>query len=94
MVDPLKNRNKRMIDDPTMLWNLILTLAGGGFMWWMRGVTQQINDSKRRLADTREELARNYATRQETEEDVLRIMGRFDKLEAKMDTFIEKVFSK
>tara|TARA_R100001086_G_scaffold78227_1_gene37896 strand:- start:413 stop:664 length:252 start_codon:yes stop_codon:yes gene_type:complete len=83
-----------MIDDPTMLWNLILTLAGGGFMWWMRGVTQQINDSKRRLADTREELARNYATRQETEEDVLRIMGRFDKLEAKMDTFIEKVFSK
>ena len=83
-----------MMDDPTMLWNLILTLAGGGFMWWMRGVTQQINDSKRRLADTREELARNYATRQETEEDVLRIMGRFDKLEAKMDTFIEKVFSK
>ena len=94
MADPLKNRSKVMMDDPTMLWNLVLTLAGGGFMWWIRGVTQQINEAKRRLADTREELARNYATRQETEEDVLRIMGRFDKLEAKMDSFIERILSK
>ena len=55
------------MDEPTMLWNLVLTLAGGGFMWWIRGVSQQINEAKRRLADTREELAKNYATRRETE---------------------------
>jgi hypothetical protein len=83
-----------MMDDPTMLWNLVLTLAGGGFMWWIRGVSQQINEAKRRLADTREELAKNYATRRETEEDVLKIMARFDKLEDKMDTFIERMLSR
>tara|TARA_R110002020_G_C16256583_1_gene770176 strand:+ start:1549 stop:1800 length:252 start_codon:yes stop_codon:yes gene_type:complete len=83
-----------MSADPTMIWNLILTLAGGGFMWWIRGVTQQINEAKRRLADTREELAKNYATRQETEEDVKKIMARFDKLDGKMDTFIERMLSK
>jgi len=83
-----------MSTDPTMIWNLILTLAGGGFMWWIRGVTQQINEAKRRLADTREELAKNYATRQETEEDVQKIMARFDKLDGKMDTFIERMLSK
>ena len=82
------------MDDPTMLWNLVLTLAGGGFMWWIRGVSQQINEAKRRLADTREEPAKNYATRRETEEDVLKIMARFDKLEDKMDTFIERMLSR
>lgn len=83
-----------MSTDPTMIWNLILTLAGGGFMWWIRGVSHQINETKRRLADTREELAKNYATRQETEEDVKKIMARFDRLDKKMDTFIERMLSK
>ena len=83
-----------MMDDPTMLWNLVLTLAGGGFMWWIRGVTQQIGEIKRRVADTREELAKNYATRQENEEDFAKLMARFDRLEAKMDTFIERMFAK
>jgi len=82
------------MDDPTMLWNLVLTLAGGGFMWWIRGVTQQIGEVKRRVADTREELAKNYATRQENEEDFAKLMARFDRLEAKMDTFIERMFAK
>ena len=83
-----------MMDDPTMLWNLVLTLAGGGFMWWIRGVTQQIGEVKRRVADTREELAKNYATRQENEEDFAKLMARFDRLEDKMDTFIERMFAK
>ena len=89
-----KNRGIQMTNDPTMIWNLVLTLAGGGFMWWIRGVSQQISDTKRRLADTREEIAKNYATRQETEEDVKKIMVRFDRLDKKMDTFIERMLSK
>jgi|TARA_R110000851_G_scaffold129753_3_gene263058 hypothetical protein len=82
------------MNDPTMLWNLVLTLAGGGFMWWIRGVSQQINEAKRQLSDTREELAKNYATRKEIQEGDSRIMVRFDKLEDKIDTFIERILSK
>jgi len=83
-----------MMNDPTMLWNLVLSVAAGAFLWWIRGVSQQINDVKRRLADTREEVAKTYSTKQETEENIKQIFKRFDKLEAKMDTFIERMFAK
>ncbi len=83
-----------MMDDPTMLWNLILSIAAGAFLWWIRGVSQQINDVKRRIADTREEIAKTYSTKQETEENIKQILTRFDKLEAKMDSFIERILAK
>ena len=83
-----------MMDDPTMLWNLILSIAAGAFLWWIRGVSQQINDVKRRIADTREEIAKTYSTKQETEENIKQIFNRFDKLEAKMDSFIERILAK
>ena len=83
-----------MMNDPTMLWNLILSIAAGAFLWWIRGVSQQINDVKRRIADTREEIAKTYSTKQETEENIKQILTRFDKLEAKMDSFIERILAK
>lgn len=83
-----------MMNDPTMLWNLILSIAAGAFLWWIRGVSQQINDVKRRIADTREEIAKTYSTKQETEENIKQIFKRFDKLEAKMDSFIERILAK
>ena len=83
-----------MMDDPTMLWNLVLSVAAGAFLWWIRGVSQQINDVKRRIADTREEIAKTYSTKQETEENIKQIFTRFDKLEAKMDSFIERILAK
>ena len=83
-----------MMNDPTMLWNLVLSVAAGAFLWWIRGVSQQINDVKRRIADTREEIAKTYSTKQETEENIKQIFTRFDKLEAKMDSFIERILAK
>ena len=91
-----------MPTDPTMLWNAILSLAAGGFMWWMRGVTQQLSDIKRRAADTREELPRIYATRNELakevteiktemERDMTKLLDRFDKLENKLDSLLAKL---
>jgi len=90
-----------MPTDPTMLWNAILSLAAGGFMWWMRGVGQHITDIKRRMADTREELPKIYATRSELaqevteiktemERDMEKLLGRFDKLENKLDSLLAK----
>ena len=80
-----------MPDNPTMIWNAILSLACGSFIWWVRGMGVQINDLKRRLSDTREEIAKEYATKADVEKDLERIMDRFDKLEAKMDNFLERL---
>jgi|TARA_R100000093_G_scaffold70358_1_gene43375 septal ring factor EnvC (AmiA/AmiB activator) len=80
-----------MPDNPTMIWNAILSLACGSFIWWVRGMGVQINDLKRRISDTREEMAKEYATKDDVEKDLERIMDRFDKLEAKMDNFLERL---
>jgi len=45
-----------------MLWNAILTLAVGAFLWWIRGTNNDIN----------------------------KLLARFDKLEEKLDRWMEK----
>jgi hypothetical protein len=74
--------------DPTIIWNIILTLGGGSFVYWMRGMGQQVSDLKRRLADTREEVAKTYVTKNDLQQDMKEILGRFDKMEEKFDRFI------
>tara|TARA_Y100000310_G_scaffold342324_1_gene445057 strand:- start:2077 stop:2325 length:249 start_codon:yes stop_codon:yes gene_type:complete len=77
-----------MNTDATLIWNLILTLGGGSFLYWMRGMSSQINDMRRRLADTREEVAKTYVTKIEVQEDMKEILNRFDRMEEKFDRFI------
>jgi len=74
--------------DPTIIWNLILTIGGGSFVYWMRGMGQQVSDLKRRLADTREEVAKTYVTKDDLQQDMKEILGRFDRMEEKFDRFI------
>ena len=74
--------------DTTMIWNAILSLACGSFIWWMRGISGQVSDLRRRIADTREEIAKTYATKSDVEKDLRKIMDRFDKLEEKLDTLL------
>ena len=77
-----------MNTDATLIWNLILTLGGGSFLYWMRGMSSQINEMRRSLADTREEVAKTYVTKIEVQEDMKEILNRFDRMEEKFDRFI------
>jgi len=74
--------------DGTIIWNLVLTLGGGSLLYWMRGMSSQVNDMKRRLADTREEIAKEYITKAEVQEDMKEILNRFDRMEEKFDRFL------
>ena len=80
-----------MPNDAAVIWNALLSIAGGSFVWWVRGISQQVQDTKRRIADTREEAAKTYATKDEVDKDLGKIMDRFDRLEAKLDSFLIKV---
>ena len=80
-----------MPNDPTMIWNAILSIACGSFVWWVRGISQQVQETRRRIADTREEIAKTYATKADVEKDLGKIMDRFDRLDAKLDSFLVKV---
>ena len=75
-----------------MLWNAILTLAVGAFLWWIRGTNTSINILRQDLKDhalsdakTREHMAIHYATKTEVKDDLQQIMSRFDRLETKID---------
>ena len=75
-----------------MLWNGILTLAVGAFLWWIRGTNTAINVLRQDLKDhalsdakTREHMAIHYATKTEVKDDLQQIMSRFDRLETKID---------
>ena len=80
-----------------MLWNAVLTLAVGAFLWWIRGTNSDINKLREDLKDhalsdakTREFMATNYATKKEVYSEVNKIIDRFDRLEEKLDRWMEK----
>ena len=81
----------------TMLWNAILTLAVGAFLWWIRGTNNDIDKIREDLkehalsdAKTREFMATNYSTRKEVFNEINKLLARFDKLEEKLDRWMEK----
>ena len=85
------------MEDMTMLWNAILTLAVGAFLWWIRGTNSDIDKLREDLkehalsdAKTREFMATNYSTRKEVFNEINKLLARFDKLEEKLDRWMEK----
>ena len=80
-----------------MLWNAVLTLAVGAFLWWIRSINNDINKLREDLKDhalsdakTREFMATNYCTRKEVFNEINKLLARFDKLEEKLDRWMEK----
>ena len=76
--------------ESTMLWNLILTVGGGLIVWWIKSITSQIGETRKLVSVTREELAKYYALKADVERDIDKIMVRFDRLENKLDSLIER----
>jgi hypothetical protein len=75
----------------SMIWNAILSLACGSFIWWMRGVSTKIDDNCKLLSRTREEIAKEYALKDDVEKDLNKIMDRFDRVENKLDNLMERI---
>ena len=75
----------------SMIWNAILSLACGSFIWWVRGVNVKIDDNRKLLSRTREEIAKEYALKDDVEKDLKQIMDRFDRVENKLDNLMERI---
>ena len=72
-----------------MVWNIFLT----GFVGLLGFVGKAMHDEVKRLSillnRTREEVAKDYVTKQEVHADMNRVMDRLDALDAKIDRLIE-----
>jgi hypothetical protein len=76
--------------DMTMIWNAILTMAIGGFMWWIRSTSVAISKVKDELSKSKENMAIMYATKEDVKDDMTQLMQRFDRLESKIDDMIRR----
>tara|TARA_R100000406_G_scaffold96153_1_gene92897 strand:- start:1304 stop:1555 length:252 start_codon:yes stop_codon:yes gene_type:complete len=76
--------------DMTMIWNAILTMAIGGFLWWIRSTSAAINKVKDDVSKAKENIALTYATKEDVKDDMTQLMQRFDRLESKIDDMIRR----
>jgi hypothetical protein len=75
-----------------IIWNVILTLVVGPIVWGLSYDNKRVDTAEathnslwKAIAETRENIARSYVTRDDLHHDLDRIMQRFDRLEEKLD---------
>ena len=79
--------------ETAMIWNLLLSVAAGSIVWWIRGINSKIDELFGLVNKTRENIAKEYALKSEVDKDLQKILDRFDRLENKLDAMITKIIS-
>ena len=72
-----------------IIWNAIITLVLGPILYSIR---QNASEAKRLdilLKKTREEIAREYVTKEELKDDMKNVMDRLEKLDEKLDRLFD-----
>jgi len=77
------------MDSLMQFWNAGLTLVLGIIGFFVKEKFNELDRIQVLLNKTREEMAKDYITKTEVRSDMEQIIARFDKLEAKLDRFIE-----
>ena len=75
--------------DSHIIWNIILTLIVMPLAWWIRTSHDEIRRQDILLNKTREEIARDYLSKRELEQDLTRILNAIQKLSEKLDRMQE-----
>jgi len=72
-----------------LLWNIFLTLVVAPILYSIRGNTSELKRLDILLNKTREEMAKEYVTKQEVNNDMARVFDTLDKIEEKLDKLFE-----
>ena len=81
----LKTSPARFADMEIMLWNALLSLLLTGMGWVLKEKSDEIQRIQVLLNRTREEIAKEYVTKQEMHADINRVLDRLDRLDEKLD---------
>ena len=73
-----------------MLWNALLTTFLGLLGWSLKEKSDELQRVQILLNRTREEVAKEYVTKQEVHSDINRVLDRLDRLESKIDAFMKE----
>ena len=75
--------------DSHIIWNIILTVVIAPLAWWVRTTHDEMRRQDILLNKTREEIARDYVSKRELEQDLSRILNAIQKLSEKLDRMQE-----
>ena len=74
---------------PYLFWNIFITLVLAPVLYSIRSNTSEAKRLDILLNKTREEIAREYVTKNELKDDMGRLMDRIDKIGEKLDKLFE-----
>ena len=75
--------------DTVIVWNIVLSLVVAPLAWWVRTTHDEMRRQDILLNKTREEIARDYVSKRELEQDLTRILHAIQKLSEKLDRMQE-----
>jgi hypothetical protein len=74
---------------PYLFWNIFITLVLAPVLYSIRLNTEEAKRLDILLNKTREEIAKDYVTKNELKDDMGRLMDRIDKIGEKLDKLFE-----
>ena len=74
---------------PYLFWNIFITLVLAPVLYSIRSNTSEAKRLDILLNKTREEIAREYVTKNELKDDMERLMDRIEKISEKLDKLFE-----
>jgi len=74
---------------PYLFWNIFITLVLAPVLYSIKSNTAENKRLDILLNKTREEIAREYVTKNELKDDMGRLMDRIDKIGEKLDKLFE-----
>ena len=70
--------------------NILFAVVIGGFGWWLKTQREELDRLRILLNRSREEMAKEYVTKTDSNQVLLQIMNKFDRLEEKIDRLMER----
>ena len=78
--------------DATLVWLILVTLAIAPLGFFVRQYVSEVKRLDILLNKTREEVARDYVTRDQIEKEFQRILDSIDRIDQKIDRLQTKTF--
>jgi hypothetical protein len=73
-----------------MLWNVALSFISALILMWVKATVDEMKRIQILLNRTREEIAKEYITKNDVHGDINRVLSRLDRLEGKLDEFMKE----
>jgi|TARA_R110000737_G_scaffold93162_1_gene126306 Tfp pilus assembly protein PilO len=70
--------------------NILFAVIISGLGWWIKTQKEELDRVRILLNRTREELAKDYVSKADSNQVLSQIMSKFDRLEEKIDRLMER----